>query len=105
MRKTEEIDDPTWQDVRDRDDEIHQLREQIEAMKGEMTARREHADLHYVSAEFVGIEGYGPFSLRKICKDRWEIRMLREKVMLFNKKGHRVRADIDNSHPNYDGDW
>ncbi len=105
MRKTEEIDEPSLQDVHDRDYEIQQLKEQLESMKKEMTTRREHADLHYVSAEFVGIEGYGPFSLRKICKDRWEIRMLREKVVLFNKKGHRVRADIDNSRPNYDGDW
>lgn len=68
-------------------------------------ASREHANLHYSSTEFIGIDGYGPFSLRQACKDRWEIKLLREKVVLFNKKGRRVRADVDNAHPNYDGDW
>ena len=105
MRKTEEIDNPTLQDIHDRDDEIRQLKNQLESMKRDSETRREHANLHYVSAEFVGIEGYGPFSLRQICKDRWEIQMLREKVILFNKRGRRVRADVDNSNPNYDGDW
>jgi len=68
-------------------------------------ASREHANLHYSSIQFIGIDGYGPFSLRQVCKDRWEIKLLREKVVLFNKKGRRVRADVDNTHPNYDGDW
>lgn len=105
MRKTEEIDDPSWQDIHDRDDEIRKLKNQLESMTMGLTTQREHANLHYGSAEFIGIDGYGPFSLRKICKDRWEIRMLREKVVLFNKRGRRVRADVDNTHPNYDGDW
>ena len=37
VRKTEEIDDPTWQDIRDRDDEIRQLKDQLESMKREAT--------------------------------------------------------------------
>ena len=105
MRKTEDIDDPSWQDIRDRDDEIRQLNERLESMKKEMTNQREHANLHYSSSEFIGIDGYGPFSLKQICKDRWEVKLLREKVILFNKRGRRVRADVDNSNPNYDGDW
>jgi hypothetical protein len=105
MRRTGEIDDPSWQDIRDRDDEIRQLKDQLESMTTEMTTRREHANIHYTSSEFIGVDGYGAFSLRQICKDRWEIRMLREKVILFNRRGRRVRADIDNSTPNYDGDW
>jgi len=66
---------------------------------------REHANLHYAATEFIGIDGYGPFSLRQMGKDQWEVRMLREKVILFNKKGRRVRADVDSAHSNYDGDW
>lgn len=76
-------------------DEIDRLR----------AASREHANLHYSLSEFIGIDGYGAFSLKQICKDRWEVKMLREKVILFNKKGRRVRADVDNAHTNYDGDW
>lgn len=105
MRKTEEIDNPSWQDIHDRDDEIRRLNEQLESMKKDATTRREHANLHYSTDEFIGIDGYGAFSLRQICKDRWEVKMLREKVILFNKRGRRVRADVDNSSSNYDGDW
>lgn len=105
MRKTEEIDDPNWQDIHDRDGRIQELQAELDSIANELRNRDEHVNLHYDASEFIGIDGYGPFSLRKICKDRWEIRALHEKVVLFNKKGHRVRADVDNSHPNYDGDW
>jgi len=66
---------------------------------------REHANLHYSSTEFIGIDGYGHFSLRQIGKDQWEVRMLREKVVLYNRKGRRVRGDLNTSNANYDGDW
>ena len=105
MRNTEDIDDPSWQDIRDRDSKIQELQAELDSIANELRNRREHANLHYSSSEFIGIDGYGPFSLRQICKDRWEIKMLREKVILFNKRGRRVRADVDNSTPNYDGDW
>ena len=105
MRKTEDIDDPTWQDVHDRDNKIQKLQAELDSITNELRDRGEHANLHYSTDEFVGIDGYGPFSLRQVCKDRWEIRMLREKVILFNRRGRRVRADVDNTNPNYDGDW
>lgn len=98
MRATAEIDDPAWQDIHDRDDEIRRLQAELES-------RREHANLHYTSAEFIGIDGYGPFSLRQLGKDQWEIRMLRERVILYNRKGRRVRGDLNTSNANYDGDW
>lgn len=66
---------------------------------------REHANIHYSLSDFIGIDGYGPFSLKQVGKDRWEIKMLREKVVLFNRKGHRVRGDLDKSNATYDGDW
>lgn len=105
MRETENIDDPTWKDIHDRDERIQALQAALDSLTNELRNQREHANLHYSSAEFLGIDGYGPFRLKRICKDRWEIHMLREKVILYNKKGHRVRADVDNSYPNYDGDW
>jgi len=83
-------------------DQAQLLLEEIDRLRAQ---KREKANLHYSSAEFIGIDGYGPFSLKKLCKDRWEIRMLREKVILYNRKGHRVRGDLDKSNPTYDGDW
>ena len=82
-----------------------ELEAQIRKLGEEIAAKKEKANLHYELAEFTGIDGYGPFSLKKICKDRWEIRLLNEKVVLYNRKGHRVRGDVDNSNQNYDGDW
>lgn len=98
MRKTDEIDNPSWQDIWDRDN-------RIQSLQAELDAHREHANLHYSSAEFIGIDGYGPFSLKKVCRDRWEVRMLREKVILYNRKGHRVRGEVDGRNLGYDGDW
>ena len=82
-----------------------ELEAQIRKLGEELAAKKEKANLHYELAEFTGIDGYGPFSLKKICKDRWEIRLLNEKVVLYNRKGHRVRGDVDNNNHNYDGDW
>jgi hypothetical protein len=98
MRATADIDVPNLQDIHDRDDEIRRLQAELES-------RREHANLHYTSAEFIGIDGYGPFSLKQLGKDQWEIRMLRERVILYNRKGRRVRGDLNTSNANYDGDW
>lgn len=84
-------------------DEVKQLGDMISAMKTK--TKSELAHVHYSHDEFIGIDGYGPFSLKKLCKDRWEISFLREKVILYNRKGHRVRGDLDNSNLNPDRDW
>ena len=65
--------------------------------------KRELANIHYGHDEFLGIDGYGPFSLKRIDKDEWEVRMLQERVILYNKKGRRVRAHIVDGNP--EGDW
>lgn len=103
MRKADEIDDPSWEDIHARDNEIQRLQEQIRSLQD--GHQKELANIHYTADEFIGIDGYGPFSLRKLCKDRWEIKMLREKVILYNRKGHRVRGEIDCSNQSYDGEW
>jgi hypothetical protein len=78
-----------------------ELEAQIRKLGEELDAKKEHANCHYSDKfDFVGIDGYGNFSLKRVDKDRWEIQMLKEKVTLYNKKGHRVRGDH-----NYDGDW
>ena len=84
-------------------DEVKQLGDMISAMKTKI--KSEHAYVHYSHDEFIGINGYGPVSLRKLIKDRWEISVLREKVILYNRKGHRVRGDLGSSDLNPDRDW
>ena len=65
----------------------------------------EHSNLHYGKDEFVGIDGYGPYSLRKICKDRWEIVLGKEKIVLYNRRGRRIRGDFSSAEKGWDGDW
>jgi hypothetical protein len=77
------------------------LHEKVKRLEERLAAKKEHANCHYGDKfEFNGIDGYGNFSLKRVEKDRWEIQLLKEKVTLYNKKGHRVRGDH-----NYDGDW
>lgn len=118
MRETGKIDDPSWKDIYDRDGEIARLREEIfnrdrelkeakervEALKVQLT-KHEYANVHQTASDFVGIDGYGPFSLRQLSKDQWEIQMLRERVVLYNRKGHRIRGDINLATRDWDGDW
>jgi len=82
-------------------DEVGQLGDIISAMKA--NTKSEHTNVHYGKEEFIGIDGYGPFSLKKLSKDEWEVRMLQERVILYNKKGRRVRAHIVDGNP--EGDW
>jgi len=77
------------------------LHEEVTRCGASLAAKKEHTNVHFNDKDsFVGVTGYGQFSLKQVDKDRWEIHMLNEKVTLYNKKGHRVRG-----HHNYDGDW
>jgi DNA repair exonuclease SbcCD ATPase subunit len=82
-------------------DDNWQLQEKVKRLGEQLAAKKEHTNVHFNSKDdFVGITGYGQFSLKQVDKDRWEIHLLEEKVTLYNKKGHRVRG-----HHNHDGDW
>jgi chromosome segregation ATPase len=77
------------------------LQEEVTRCGAALSSKKEHANIHLGGkGELHGIDGYGPFNLKQVDKDRWEIWMLHEKVTLYNKKGHRVRGDH-----NYEGDW
>jgi hypothetical protein len=89
------------EDIRVLKEENDELQDEVKRLGAQLAAKKEHANCHYGDKfDFVGIDGYGNFSLKRVDKDRWEIQMLKEKVTLYNKKGHRVRGDH-----NYDGDW
>lgn len=84
-------------------DEVKQLGDMISAMKTKI--KSEHAYVHYSHDGFIGIDGYGPYSLRQVCKERWEVKLGHEKVTLFNRKGRRVRGEVADTSKDWDGDW
>lgn len=77
----------------------------IEMLKQEISEKVEHSNVHYGKDEFVGIDGYGHYSLRKVCKERWEVILGSEKIILFNRKGKRVRGEVQPGTRDWDGDW
>ena len=76
------------------------LQEEVTRCGNALATKKEHANVHYGIKDFVGIDGYGPFNLKQVDKDRWEIHLNHERVTLYNKKGHRVRGNH-----NFDGEW
>ena len=89
------------EDIRVLKEENDELQEEVKKLGAQLAAKKEHTNVHFNDKNsFVGVTGYGQFSLKQVDKDRWEIHMLNEKVTLYNKKGHRVRG-----HHNHDGDW
>lgn len=89
------------EEIRILKEENDELQEGMRLLVNATAYKKEHTNTHFNDKDnFVGITGYGQFSLKQVDKDRWEIHMLNEKVTLYNKKGHRVRG-----HHNHDGDW
>ena len=89
------------EEIRCLKEENDEMREGMRLLGNATASKKEHANIHLGGkGELHGIDGYGPFNLKQVDKDRWEIWMLHEKVTLYNKKGHRVRGDH-----NYEGDW
>ena len=91
------------EDIRCLKEENDELKEAVRLMSNMLVSKKEHTNIHYGHDEFLGIDGYGPFSLKQVSNDRWEIQMLKEKVTLYNKKGRRVRGHIVDGNP--EGDW
>ena len=79
------------------------LQEEVTRCGAALSSKKEHANVHYGHDEFLGIDGYGPFSLKQVDKDYWEVRLLSERVALYNKKGRRVRGQVIDG--NHEGDW
>ena len=77
----------------------------IDELAARLPGAVEHSNVHYGKDSFLGIDGYGPYSLRQVCKERWEIKLGHEKVTLFNRKGRRVRGEVNAPDKDWDGDW
>ena len=81
----------------DLQEEVRHLGDMISAMKANI--KSEHTNVHYGKEEFIGIDGYGTFSLKKVGKDYWEICLQHERVALYNKRGHRIRGQVIDGDP------
>jgi hypothetical protein len=77
----------------------------IDDLAKRVADKAEHSNVHYGKESFLGIDGYGPYSLRQVCKERWEIKLGHEKVTLFNRKGRRIRGEVNAPDKDWDGDW
>lgn len=77
----------------------------IDGLAARVADKAEHSNVHYGKDSFLGIDGYGPYSLRQVCKERWEIWLGHEKVILYNRKGRRVRGEMTDAVKDWDGDW
>jgi uncharacterized coiled-coil DUF342 family protein len=60
------------------------LQEEVTRCGTALSSKNEHANINYGHDGFIGIEGYGPFSLKRVDKDYWEVRLLNERVALYN---------------------
>ena len=81
------------------------LFEVIDGLAKRVADKAEHSNVHYGKEEFLGIDGYGAYSLRKVCKERWDIKLGHEKVVLYNRRGKRVRGEVQDLTKDWDGDW
>ena len=70
------------------------LQEEVTRCGAALSSKKEHANVHYGHDEFLGVDGYGTFSLKRVYKDYWEFRLLNERVALYNRKGRRVRGQV-----------
>jgi hypothetical protein len=93
MKHTDDIDDPTWHDIFDRDKEIKRLSTELENLQKRTEICEDPEGLRK-------IVGRGDFLLERISKDKWIIKLNDERIELYNRKGRRVRGEL-----NHDGDW
>ena len=93
MKHTDEIDDPTWHDIFDRDKEIKRLSVENETLRSRTEIFEDPDGLRKIT-------GRGEFVLERTSLDRWIVKLNDERVELYNRKGRRVRGNL-----NHDGDW
>jgi hypothetical protein len=93
MKHTDEIDDPTWHDIFDRDKEIKRLSVENETLRNRTEIFEDPDGLRKIT-------GRGEFVLERTSLDRWIVKLNDERVELYNRKGRRVRGNL-----NHDGDW
>jgi hypothetical protein len=88
MKRTDDIDDPTWHDIFDRDGEIKRLKAELESR--EPRSNEIHEDFQGLRK----VTGRGDFSLERLSKNKWVMKLNDETIILYNRRGRRVRGTL-----------
>jgi hypothetical protein len=83
------------EEIRCLKEENDELKEGMRLLVNATAYKKEHTNTHFNDKkDFVGLDGYGTFSLKQVDKDYREVRLLNERVALYNRKGRRVRGQV-----------
>ena len=88
MKSADEIDDPTWHDIFDRDAEIKRLKVELESQ----TPRSN--EIHEDFQGLRRVAGRGDFSIERLSRSRWVVKLNDETIILCNRRGRRVRGAL-----------
>ncbi len=82
------------EEIRILKEENDELREELEQLGAMIAAKKEHTNTHFNDKkDFVGIDGYGHFSVQKANDCLWILKLPNETVTFYNRKGRRVCAN------------
>jgi uncharacterized coiled-coil DUF342 family protein len=82
------------EEIRILKEENDELREELEQLGAMIAAKKEHTNTHFNDKkDFVGIDGYGRFSVQKANDYLWILKLPNETVTFYNRKGRRVCAN------------
>jgi hypothetical protein len=71
------------------------LHEKVKRLGEKLAAKKEHSSIDTDGDEIHAISGYGSFRLTRTTADnQWSLTLNEDKVVLYNRKGRRVRAKL-----------
>jgi len=82
------------EEIRCLKEENDELKEGMRLLVNATAYKKEHANTHFNDKkDFVGIDGYGRFSVQKANDCLWILKLPNETVTFYNRKGRRVCAN------------
>jgi hypothetical protein len=82
------------EEIRCLTEENDELREELEQLGAMIAEKKEHTNTHFNDKkDFVGLDGYGRFSIQKANDCLWILKLSNETVTFYNRKGRRVCAN------------
>ena len=82
------------EEIRILKEENDELRDELEQLGAMIASKKEHTNTHFNDKkDFVGIDGYGRFSVQKANDCLWILNLPNETVTFYNRKGRRVCAN------------
>jgi DNA repair exonuclease SbcCD ATPase subunit len=82
--KISELDEDNWR-----------LQDKVKRLEERLAAKKEHSSIDTDGDEIHAISGYGSFRLTRTTADsQWSLTLNEDKVVLYNRKGRRVRAKL-----------